>query len=348
MPLDTSIYQNTQPVKFDPIGSAQQMMSLKQMGMQNQTAQLQQQQLQREQAKQGTMETGKALEFVAGLPPEQRPEAYQAARTKLIQSGFISPEHAPEQYDERFLAQGLSGWRSSPEYATLQETKAKTENYLAEALKNRAEAGKNKNTAKNAFDQLAPEKQELIKDTTKKSSDMAMIRNMLQSDMKILQDPSIGNDVKMAHRESMLKTLNSKLGKDVVGAEEANRLAPFLKAQGLSALVPGNPGSMFRAHPEKFDEQVQMTVDSMNDALSQSDQMVKGAYAGQNPIQGQAYTQKMPKSPGGGGTGITNVYAGENAPPSAGVRMMGPDGKVRVIPQNQVGEAIAAGGKRVQ
>jgi hypothetical protein len=139
MAFDTSIYQSLKPMQMPDLADTAQ-----KVGALN-LQQMQQQKAQREQAQQARIETGKALELVAGLPDDQRPAAYQEARAQLIQDGHIDAAHAPEQYDQNFVAHGLAQWRQSKEYNDLQETKAKTENYLAEAAKNRRE---NRNPAK--------------------------------------------------------------------------------------------------------------------------------------------------------------------------------------------------------
>lgn len=309
--IDASIYQNLKPIEMpDVLGTAGKAMSLRQMSMQNDKLAQDQEQ---EKQKQKRLAMGLGLEQVAALPKDQQPQAYDAMLKEMNAKGILQPQEMTP-YEVGF-PRGYAAWKVSPEHAALDKERAEAAYKYAEAAKARADAGNKGNPAKRTFEQLPPESQELIKDTTKKASDMAMIRNKLEADMKILGDPGVPEDVKMAHRKSMLKTLNSTLGKDVVGAEEANRLAPFLEAQGVRALVPGNPGSMFSAHPEKFDEQVKLSIASLNDSLNQSNQMIAKAYGGANPIQGKAYV-KQPKGGGTGGGGpVSDAYAGDKSPP---------------------------------
>jgi hypothetical protein len=343
--IDASIYQNLRPVEAPSmLDSAQKAMSLKSIGMQQEQMSREAEAMKMQQHLQKASAFGNALEGLSGMTEPERAAAYPKVHAELVNGGVITPEQAPAQYDPSFYRSSLMRYRQTAPAIEMQLKKSQ----IAENYAQAAAAKAKQNPAKTAFENLPPEKQELIKDTTKKASDSAMIRNMLTSDMKILQDPNVPEGEKLTHAKSMLKTLNSKLGKDVVGAEEASRLAPYLEAQGLKALMPGNPGHAFKTDLPAFQDQVQLTIDSLNDALSQSDDMVKKAYGGANPIAGKAYAAKERKG-AGGGAGIQEAYADGAAPPKpTGVRMMGPDGKVRLIPADQVGEAIAAGGRKVK
>jgi len=166
------------------------------------------------------------------------------------------------------------------------------------------------NPNKYAFDHLPVEDQEAVKDLGKAKANAMKIRNLLAADMKVLNDPNVSDEQKLTHANSMLKTLNSKIAQDVVGAEEASRLAPWLKPQGLKALW--GPGKAIGYDLNEFAGQVGNTMKTLDDTIASNEESIKNAYAGKREI-GKRYEPAAPRS--GGNDLIPDAHAsGINIP----------------------------------
>lgn len=113
-----------------------------------------------------------------------------------------------------------------------------------------------------------------LADLTKKEDNVRFIRKALGSKVKQF-DKAIksGNeDLAVTLGNNMGKILNSEMGADAVGAEEAKRLLAFLEFQVLNFT---EPGAVFGRDLEAFRDQLQATVDSLDETASQleSDRM---------------------------------------------------------------------------
>lgn len=139
MPIDTSIYRNIQQFEMPSISDAiSKGLNLRQLGMQSDA-------MQRDDAikarSQKMSAMGQAMEQLSKLPEDQKPAAYEAKQKELVNSGIMSPDEA-EPYSPDKFGQALAAWRSTPEFAALDESRAKAQNLRAEAAKHYAEAGK--------------------------------------------------------------------------------------------------------------------------------------------------------------------------------------------------------------
>lgn len=339
MPIDTSIYQNLKPVEMPSLlDSQQKAASLGSMAMQQQHMAKQMQTEDRDQAFKAHLQKasvfGNTLESLAGMAPQERATMYPKARMELVQSGIIKPEDAPEDYDDGFYRQSLMKYRQSAEGIEKQLKMAQIGKLNAESR----EAIAKRNPAKETFDHLPPENQEQIKDLAKKNASKTSIKNQIDSALTILDDPEISETQKVTIGQQLLKTLNSSEGADAVGAEESKRLGSLLENKFFNIR---QAGSMFGRDVGDFVNQVKLTSGSLGQSLQRNNATVDSLYGrtgrAVSPIdvpEGARVAQK------------TNEGVAQAA--DGGVAMYSPKGKLVFVPKDQVGEAIAAGGRRAK
>lgn len=137
--IDTSIYQNLPRIDVNPgesfAGGLQQGASLKGMKLQNQAKEQENKMAQMSAHLQKAQAFGNSLEGLSALSPEQRVQAYPQMRQQMIESGVISPEQAPEGYDEGFYRSSLMRYRQTAPAIDNQLKKAHTAYYNAQAAK---------------------------------------------------------------------------------------------------------------------------------------------------------------------------------------------------------------------
>lgn len=129
MPIDTSIYQNLKQAEMPSFSDAQgKAMNLSNLAMQNQSMankmQTDQKDAQYSEHMRKASVIGNALESISGLSPQERALKYPQVRGQLIQSGMISEQDAPAEYDDGLYSQTL---------AQYQRTKPALENELLRA-----------------------------------------------------------------------------------------------------------------------------------------------------------------------------------------------------------------------
>lgn len=114
MAIDASIYQNLRPVEMPSVlDSAVKASSLSQMGMQQKRMGQEMAAADMQAHLQKASVFGNALEGLSGLRDEERAAAYPKVYSELVQSGVISKDQAPPQYDPDFYRQSLMRYRST-------------------------------------------------------------------------------------------------------------------------------------------------------------------------------------------------------------------------------------------
>lgn len=119
--------------------------------------------------------------------------------------------------------------------------------------------------SKREFEGLSKENQTQVEKYASSVAERTSIANLMESQLNAFQNAKT-DDERVKAGEMMLKTINSPLGRDAVGKEEADRLGSFLKYKMFN--VRG-AGSMFGRDFDQFERQL---VDQLG-SIRQSVQM---------------------------------------------------------------------------
>lgn len=139
----------------------------------------------------------------------------------------------------------------------------------------------------------------IIKDVAQTSANQLTIKNKIDKTIDVLDDPSANKTTKLDLANQLIKTLNSDVGKDAVGAEEAKRLAYHLQTWRTD---PGR-GLGYGPDLKKFAEQARSTSQVLQESLKANSDIIDKAKKGgsirglipQTPQKG-----KLPGAPGVG------------------------------------------------
>lgn len=154
------------------------------------------------------------------------------------------------------------------------------------------------NSNKVEFGRLPKERQVEIEKIATNTGTAKTIRNQLKSDLALLKDPSVNDEMKLTHAQSMIKTLNSQQGQDAVGAEESKRLAALLQYNVWPNLT--QPGPVFgRAPISDFAAQVENSLGALDRKIEINDKTVDELYGRNGQVA----------APGGGGPTPDQVTA---------------------------------------
>jgi hypothetical protein len=165
----------------------------------------------------------------------------------------------------------------------------------------RAEAGVKPKPGKNTspYDNLPKDQQILVSDLQRSNASKLTITNQLEAELSNFKNfVEKGNsDQAVTAGENMLKVLNSTEGKDAVGAEEAKRLAGFLK---FNLLNLSNPGPTFGRDLNAFYTQASSKTNSIKDAIKGNQKTIDSIFAGSyNPANIQATPTEIGPSTAG-------------------------------------------------
>lgn len=120
------------------------------------------------------------------------------------------------------------------------------------------------------FKKLPQENQIQVKELATTMGKQSSINNLLASMLDEFRNAE-SDDQKVAVGGRMLKVINSPLGADAIGAEEANRLGSFLEKKFFNFR---QPGSVFGRDLDEFETQVAGQVESLNQAISLNQSMI--------------------------------------------------------------------------
>lgn len=124
----------------------------------------------------------------------------------------------------------------------------------------------------------------------KENVNREQIRNSINSQLVQMQAPGMKDDEITKIGQSLLKTLNSEIGKDAIGAEESKRLGSFLDKKFFNIT---EPGSVFGRDLDLFIEQAARKSDSITEGINANNSRVaqiRGKQAGEN---GQPVTTQL-------------------------------------------------------
>jgi hypothetical protein len=116
------------------------------------------------------------------------------------------------------------------------------------------------------------ESKKQINTLAEKSAQVASIRGLMSASYKQLTDPKVSEAQKVTIGREMLKTINSPLGADAVGAEEAKRLSSFLEFK-LANFT--EPGSFIGRDLDQFNVQIGNNINKMNSVLTQNNKIIE-------------------------------------------------------------------------
>lgn len=126
---------------------------------------------------------------------------------------------------------------------------------------------------------LPEEERDVVKGLAKANADKISIANQISGALKVLDDPNVSKEQKIAQGRQMLKVLNSTQGKDAVGAEEARRLGSYLEASfGVNWNSPRAVGD-FGINLQGFREQAALTNKTLIDSVNSNQAEIQKRYA---------------------------------------------------------------------
>ncbi len=167
----------------------------------------------------------------------------------------------------------------------------------AEIAKIKAETSKVGKESSDPYKLLSVPDQEIVKDSAKKYSDSAAIKDSMDEVVTMLRDPSLTYDQKLAQAKGSLKLINSahQASPDAVGKEEAERAAAFI-SPSLTNALPGRQGAVWKPDLEAFTQQ----LEGLSGALGNKAGKLKGRIesATGSPLR-SAVQSAAPKQPAG-------------------------------------------------
>lgn len=159
---------------------------------------------------------------------------------------------------------------------------------------------KTSNKADEGFAKLSKPQQITVTKLTEDNARLTPIVTQIDNQLANLQKAWQSGDTDMAVQQGneMLKILNSDIGSDAVGAEEARRLGSFLEYKIANFT---GPGSFVGRDVDKFFEQAAQKNNSLKQRLTQNQQTVEDILAGKGSPQFQMTNTKIGEK-GGAGT----------------------------------------------
>lgn len=173
---------------------------------------------------------------------------------------------------------------------------AMADKYSAESSRIRSEKG----SPGTQFKRLPIENQKQIEALASKNVDLSQISQSLKTQLAQMQNPDINEDIKIKIGQGLLKTMNSDLGKDAIGAEEADRLGSLLEYKIANFR---EPGSFIGRDLDEFIQQAALKFDSLDAGIQKNSENIDALYGGQRfSIKGQGSEYAKVKNSQGGGT----------------------------------------------
>lgn len=153
-----------------------------------------------------------------------------------------------------------------------EERKAKIRKLNAET----AQLGNSGDSNKKIFQALPMENQKQVELLAADNAKKTNIKNSLEASLQRIDDPKVNEEQKLVHARSMIKLLNSQVGQDAVGAEEAKRLAGLLEFRYFNLTEPGPV--VGRAPIGDFAGQVRETIKSLGEGVSKNESDIQRLY----------------------------------------------------------------------
>lgn len=366
MPIDTNIYQNIKPIEMPSYLDSQQKaanlsalaMQQKHMGQQMQNedqAAKMQAHLQKAQV------FGNTLEGLSGLSPQERAVAYPQVRQQMIQEGVIKPEDAPEEHDEGFYRQSLMRYRQTAPAIENQLKKAHAAFYMAESQQKKQELENPKKSLTpgelKADEQFGKEVADYYYGGGKASVEKNVEKlqgaiNKLNANPKLTgglstRIPLLDSDAAQDSLNPEMASVRDEIRGAIQGSLRATLGAQFTEKEGQAIfnrsfnprLSPAENVKRATAELEAIKRMAAQKDASMERFISTG--TLKG-YQPQGTMLASAERQAPPAAPGSGL--VPEAVAAEEPM----IRMVGPNGKIKMVPLSKKGEAIAAGGKVVK
>lgn len=131
------------------------------------------------------------------------------------------------------------------------------------------------------FKALPVDSQKQIGELSTKNANQKVIKNLMDQTMKTLNDPKVSEEQKITAGLSALKVINSPLGADAVGAEEAERMGAYLQQFSFT-----RPGSTFGRDLPRFTEQFKGATDRLAGSIKANQDEVDNLYgrSGKNQV----------------------------------------------------------------
>jgi len=148
----------------------------------------------------------------------------------------------------------------------------------------RALSAENRAAVRDAsYDAMTKESKIQVDKIAGSMGDVTAIRNALRGDLEQFSKAKTEKE-KIVIGESMIKTLNSKMGKDAVGNQEAERLTPFLTYQKGNVF---SPGAFIGRDLPAFEKQVQANLAGLDRAIELGSERIS-ELKGTTPVRSQS------------------------------------------------------------
>lgn len=273
-------------------------------------------------------EVGKFAGFVANVrnqvykDPSSYPTVLNQAKSMGYDVSMMPQQYGPDAQKmiETFYSNAIGAQKDIDNQFRQQELNSKAEDRRVQRDEQRILNGfklEDRKLKEASGENLPLDQKKLVENLSTKNANKISIKNQIDAVLDSVKDKD--DSSKLQAYKELLKTLNSTEGSDAVGAEEVKRLATKLEF-AVGGLKSGNYGQ-FGRDLSGFENDARTRSSSIGDAINRNQETVNQAM------------------------GRSQSAQNKNAET---VKMMAPDGSIREVPANLVGEAIAAGGKKIK
>lgn len=217
----------------------------------------------------------------------------QAQLDRQRQIEEYNVDHLGDQLNMQAASKGLirgddGTYSKTPEQMTLEGIDRKYKQ--AQIAKIFGDLENEKNDSSKAFKKLPKEKQIQVEDYSKGVGQQTKINNLVSALVDQLKDTSIPEDQRLASAREQVKLLNSQLGSDAVGAEEAKRIAAYLDWGPDIALRKG-----FGPDLGAFTDQISNFKSRNEKSIGLLNSQIDSAYA--RPLLGEPHPMRQIEQP---------------------------------------------------
>lgn len=288
-----------------------------------------------------------AMHYLAGMPEDQRSQAYSGVMDQLKDAG-VDTSRMPTQYDPGHFKQvyGMvdSVGSQMKDYLDNQKTQAETDKAQADAAKTRSETITRQPGALGETDpaklvpQMVPKDQHAkVFEEIKTAEDIKALSPKI---MAAFEKGSSRNPVTAAQGQREFEGLINTTVKDTEGTARQAAFDSIHKTMTPSGLT---------AAPGENDSKARTVLEYLQSKASAPNARAYGIDLSKFPSTSLYQQPSQKDAPGGLSTGgATANAASVPAAPKGTILMRAPNGKMKYIPEALRGEAISAGGSVVK
>lgn len=287
-----------------------------------------------------------AMHYLAGMPEDQRAQAYSGVMDHLKDAG-VDTSKMPSTYDpghfQQVYAMTDQVGSQMKDFLENQKTQADTSKSLAEAAKTRSETIKqNPNADMNdpatlVARQVPKEHQAKALEEIKTAED---IKNLSPKIMAAFEKGSSRNPLTAAQGQREFEGLINTTVKDTEGTARQAAFDSIHKTMTPSGTL---------ASPGENDAKARTVMEYLQSKSAAPTARAYGVDLGKFASTSPYQPPSKSNNAGGPSLGGQAAYAAAVTPaPKGTILMRAPNGKLKYIPESQKGEAISAGGSVVK